>query len=243
MNSMIEVIDFLKDYIWKNGFEKLSANPFDVYTTMIKEKKKKHGIDLRTARLVLITLMSKTHEMAQKGCSADELTRHIQTEHFVNKKTAKELSAMYLGLFSGENQKSWNDAKEAGFEEFCKEEWSVEWKGLCGWHTKHGGCYPCSAEASLTFVVQDIEKLHTHLASELKSNPFLSADDIYSILVQQIESDMDNDMDEYCNADDYYEPYWEEFVGEGTYDSEARWKSWGLDIIEFTGSGDIDYVP
>lgn len=50
-------------------------------------------------------------------------------------------------------------------------------------------------------------------------------------------------MMEYCDADDYYEPYWEEFVGEGTYESEAKWKSWGLDIIEFTGSGDIDFEP
>ena len=30
----------------------------------------------------------------------------------------------------------------------------------------------------------------------VKSNPFLSADDIHSILAQQIEADLDNDMDE-----------------------------------------------
>ena len=48
-------------------------------------------------------------------------------------------------------------------------------------------------------------------------------------------------MQEYCDADDYYEPYLDEFVSEGTYDSEREWKSWGLEILEFTGSGDIDY--
>ena len=46
---------------------------------------------------------------------------------------------------------------------------------------------------------------------------------------------------EYCDADDYYEPNWEAFVGEGAYESETKWNSWGLDIIEFTGSGDIDF--
>ena len=42
---------------------------------------------------------------------------------------------------------------------------------------------------------------------------------------------------------DYYEPFWEEFVGEGTYESEMKWRSWGLEVAEFTGSGDIDFEP
>ncbi len=233
---MQKVIQFLKDYIWKNGFEKLSENPFDVYQAM-------KGIPPKTARLVLVTLMSKTHEMARKGCSEDELISHIQAEHFVNKKTAKELSSLYLNLFSDENEQSWNDAKEAGFDEFCNEEWLVEWSGSCYWHTKHGRSYPCYATASLTISVRDKEELHRHLSSELKANPFLSADEILSILEREIEDDLDNDMEEYCSADDYYEPYFEEFVSEGTYDSEKKWKSWGLEIVEFTGSGDIDFEP
>ena len=240
---MNDVTEFLKNYIWKNGFDKLSENPFDVYKVMVKSNKGKQGISSKTARLVLITLMSKTHEKAKKGCSADELTNYIQSEHCINRKTAKDLTSMYLELFSDENKQSWDEAKEAGFEEFCQEDWTVEWDGRCDWHTKHGGSYPCSAEASLTFSVRDKEQLHSHLSSELKANPFLSADDIYSNLVRQIEADLDNDMKEYCDADDYYEPYWEEFVGAGTYESEAKWKSWGLDIIEFTGSGDIDFEP
>lgn len=77
----------------------------------------------------------------------------------------------------------------------------------------------------------------------LRKTRFLSEDDIYGILLEQIEEDLDSDMREYCDADDYYEPFWEEFVGEGTYESEAKWKSWGLEIVEFTGSGDIDFEP
>ena len=123
---MNDLIGFLKDYIWKNGFEKLSEEPFDVYKAMVKSGKNKHGIDQKTARLVLITLMSKTHEMAKNGCSADELIDHIQREHYLNKKTAKDLTSMYLELFSDENKRSWNNAKEASFEEFCEEEWTVE---------------------------------------------------------------------------------------------------------------------
>ena len=240
---MNDVIEFLEDYIWKNGFEKLSENPFAVYKDMVKSKKKNRGIEPKTARLVLVTLMSKTHELARKGSSEDELVNHIQSEHYLNKKIAKDIASMYLALFSSDNEKSWDAAKEAGFSEFCESEWIVEWDGRCDWHTKHGGSYPCSAEASLTFSVLDKKKLHSHLSSELKTNPFLSADDIYGILMRQIEDDLDKDMVEYCDADDYYEPYWEEFVGEGTYESEAKWKSWGLEIIEFSGSGDIDYEP
>ena len=231
---MNDVIEFLENYIWENGFEKLSVDPFDVYEEMA-------GIDPKIGRLVLVTLLSKTHELARKGCSADELIGHIQSEHFVNKKTATSLASMYLELFSEENQKSWNDAKEVGFEEFCDEEWTVDWNGSSEWRTKRGGSFPCSANATLTFTVRDKEKLHEHLSIELQSNPFLSADDIFEILEKEIEDDLDDDMDDYCNADDYYEPYLEEFVSEGTYESEKKWESWGLEIVEFTGSGDVDY--
>ena len=124
-----------------------------------------------------------------------------------------------------------------------KKEWMIEWIGRCEWHTKHGASYPCRAEANLSFVVKNSKQLHSHLSSELKSNPFLSSEEIYRILAKQIEADLDNDMDEYCNADDYYEPYFDEFVGEGTYKSEEKWKSWGLDLIEFICSGEIGFEP
>ena len=72
---MNDIVEFLKSYIWENGFEKLTENPFDVYTDMIKRGKGKPCIDSRTARLVLVTMMSKTHEMARNGCSADDIIR------------------------------------------------------------------------------------------------------------------------------------------------------------------------
>ena len=237
------VIEFLKNYIWQNGFETLSENPFDVYKAMVRDGKDRHAIDQKTARLVLITLMSKTHEIAFKGGSADKLIDHIQSEHYLNRKASEDLASMYLELFSEENRKSWNEAKEEGFEEFCQEEWTIEWQGSCYWHTKHGGNFPCNAEASLVIAVQDKEMLHSHLSMELKTNPFLSADDIYRIIADEVRSNLDNDMEEYCNADDYYEPYFDEFIGEGTCDSENEWESWGLEIVEFTGSGDVDFRP
>ena len=41
------VIEFLKDYIWKNGFEKLSDDPFAVYKAMVKSIKNNCGIEPR----------------------------------------------------------------------------------------------------------------------------------------------------------------------------------------------------
>ena len=238
---MKDVVEFLKGYISTNGFEKLSKSPFDVYKAMIEGGKDTPGIDQRDARLVLVTLMSNSHEMARKGCSSVELADHIQTENLVTEKAAKDLASMYLELFSEQNEKTWDDAKELGFKEFCEQEWTVEWEDMCDWHTKHGASYSCSAYATLIFAVRDAEKLHDYLSSQLKSNPFLSANDIYDFLANQIEADLSDDMEEYCDADDYYEPNLEEFVGEGTYESEKEWKSWGLELVEFTGSGDIDY--
>ena len=136
---MSNVVGFLKEYIWKNGFEMLSRNPFAVYKAMVK-----HDIDTKTARLVMVTLMSGSHELVQEGRSVDEITDHIQAEHCLNKKTAGNLATVYLELFSDENRESWSKAAEAGFDEFCEGEWSVEWDGRCDWNTKHGGSYPCT---------------------------------------------------------------------------------------------------
>ena len=93
---------------------------------MVQRSEGNTGIEPKTARLVLVTLMTKTHEMARTGSSVDELVSHIQSEHCLNKKTAKDIASMYLELFNDENKKVWKEATEVGF-------------------------YPCSAEACLTF--------------------------------------------------------------------------------------------
>ena len=72
-------------------------------------------------------------------------------------------------------------------------------------------------------------------------NPFLTEDDIYGILMKQIEDGLDKDMQDFCDADDYYEPYFEEFAGDGTYESEKKWKPWGLEIVSFEGDGEVDF--
>ncbi len=68
--------------------------------------------------------------------------------------------------------------------------------------TRNHGRKRDGQDARLTFSVKDKKKFYVHLASELKKNPFLSDDDIYGILVKQIYDDLDNDMREYCDADD-----------------------------------------
>ena len=238
---MDNVIDFLKDYIWKNGFDRLSERPFDVYEAMVTGDKDTQAIDQRMARMVMVTLMSKTHEKARMARDARELVDYIQAEHYVTEEVAKEIAAMYRELFSDENEKAWEKAREAGFEEFCEEYWTVEWEGACDWQTEDWASYPCTAEATLDFAVEDKEALRDHLSHELKSNPFLSDLAIYWIIASQIEADLDDDMEAYCNASHYREPYWEEFVGRGTRKSTARWKSWGLDILDITGSGEMCY--
>ena len=40
----VDMIEFLKKYFWKNGFDKLSENPFDVYKVMVKSNKGKQVI-------------------------------------------------------------------------------------------------------------------------------------------------------------------------------------------------------
>ncbi|MBR3306117.1 MAG: hypothetical protein IKI75_02530 [Lachnospiraceae bacterium] len=230
--------DVLKEYICKNGLKKLGSDPYDVYNTLIDA-----GVASKNSRFVLVTLMSGTHELARKGRDKSVIVAHIQLEHDIKKATAQKLADMYLNIFSSENKKALKKAENAGFKEFCKSVWTIEWDGICEWYAKHSCHYTCRANATLEISVEKEGLLKKHLNSELKLNPFLSADDIFDIICEQIEEDLDRDMEEYCNADDYYEPYLEEFVGEGTYDSEKKWVSWGLKIERFDGTGDVDFGP
>lgn len=231
--------DFLKDYIWKNGFEKLSSNPFSVYEDMVYEGK----ISTRTARLILVSLMCGAHEKAREGKSVDVIVEYLQKECSLTRKMARNLAVMLGALFDEANTNEWSDAERRGFGAFCESIWTIEWSGRCDWHAKHNVSYPCYAKAVLEFEVADAGLLEKHLEKELKNNPFLTEDDVYMILMQQIKDGLDGDMQDFCDADDYYEPYFEEFVGEGTYESEKKWKSWGLDIVSFEGNGEVDFEP
>ena len=93
----------------------------------------------------------------------------------------------------------------------------------------------------MEFEVEDKCKLREHLKKELEKNPFLTEDDIYGILKKQMSADLDGEMDEFVNADDYYEPYFEEFVSEGCYGAREKWESWGLEIMGFEGTGEMEY--
>ncbi|MBR1470976.1 MAG: hypothetical protein IJ600_04965 [Lachnospiraceae bacterium] len=228
----------LKEYIWKNGFEKLSNDPYAVYEMLLENR-----CEAKNSRMIMVTLMSGIHKLAKKGEDTSLIVDHIQAEHDIKKATAQKLADMYLEVFSAANQNDWKKAENKGFKEFCQGVWTVEWEGGCDWHTKHGGCYPCSAKVTLVFSIRDVSMLRKHLKTELNQNPFLSSDEIRGILFKQIGEDLDRDLEEYCNADDYYEPYLEEFTGDGTYESEKKWKSWGLEIESINGSGDIDFVP
>lgn len=73
--------EFLKKCIWENWFESLAGDPFLVYEKMIKD-----GVSERSARIVLVTLMSGVHEKARNGEPASDVTAYIQKEHSLMKR-------------------------------------------------------------------------------------------------------------------------------------------------------------
>ena len=226
---------FLEKYILENGYADLDNDAYSIYHAMVEA-----GIADEQARLVMVTLMSGVYKLAISGKSVDELTVMIQKEHFLIKRVAGQIAELYVQLFDPENIKEWERSSGQGFDDFCDSVWEMDWRGSCEWHAKGHMVLTCTAELHLEYEVADKEKLRKHLEKKLK-NPFISADDVYRILEKEFSDILDQDLDDYCNGDDYYEPFMEEFPSEGTYEFGKACKEWGIEIIDLSGGGEVEY--
>ncbi|MBQ9713463.1 MAG: hypothetical protein IJV54_14370, partial [Bacteroidales bacterium] len=76
----------------------------------------------------------------------------------------------------------------------------------------------------------------------LSKNPFLSEEDIADHFIGRLRDYLDEEFENYCTSDDYYEPVCEDFEAE-YYASEWCQKH-GFEILSFTGEGFTgDYEP
>jgi len=131
--------------------------------------------------------------------------------------------------------------KEAGFLEFCQDEWEYTWEGEATWYS--GGVHvDIDGNGTAELRVSDPEKLRAFLGDTLKKNPYLPADDIIELICQELDDELDSDYKYYADAEDYYPPVGEDFEFED-YLKDFCDKC-GLEITscDFDGSTS-DYEP
>ncbi len=174
--------------------------------------------------------------------STDENVEKVLSEK-TKKKLRDSVRRQGLKIFREQVRELENrgEKKEAGFLEFCQDEWEYTWEGEATWYS--GGVHvDIDGNGTAELRVSDPEKLRAFLGDTLKKNPYLSADDIFELICQELDDELDSDYKYYADAEDYYPPVGEDF--EFRYYVEEFCKKCGLELTscDFDGSTS-DYEP
>lgn len=205
--------DSIKGIIDDEGIEYLSREPYEVYERLL-ECRLKPGL----CRCVLSLLLAGIIEYVNGKDTPDvmESSKWIQAECFYKKSVADGFAEMFVSLFSEENMSDWKERSEEGFRAFCEREWEYKYHGEHTWH-HGGGSEDCWVDIEVNLEVQKLEFFKKLVQSELSDNPFLSDDAIFELLSKALGSLLQRDMEEYIEAETYYEPYMEDYGSNAEY--------------------------
>lgn len=231
---------FLKQIIDKHGFKYLNSNAFDIYENLIESK----TIDHRYARILLLTLLAKVYEQANsEDVDISKLSNYIQKELFLKKSIADEFAHLYLALFKPENILEWDNRHAEGLKEFCDREWSFPWDGLEVWYASNVHV-DCRFSAEATIRVCDKRLVEEDMKKAVETNPFIQAAEIYEKYHDELCTLLDNDFEDYAQADDYYPPVGEDYDSNYMDILETFCKEHGFEVISYECDGDTsDYEP
>lgn len=144
-------------------------------------------------------------------------------------KAVEELSVLL------DEQKRLNASKNMTLES-----WSFTWDGKAIWDCGNG-TVDCVYHAEVEFdgssdiTGPEVKKLQIE-------DPEFSKEDLYLALEKSLRSMLDDEFEDYCTEDDYYQPVVEDFEAEEYIKDWAKER--GLEIIDFEGDGsDRGYEP
>ena len=227
----------LKDLIDKNGPGYLAEEPYQVYTELIGSD----AADNKTAGAILCCLLSGIAEETRVDRDLEGLSKVIQKECCFNKKMANHLAEIFLVLYSDGNKDGWKQKDMEGFTAFLKEEFTCAWEGFSVWDAGNG-TVDCHYEAEIILSPTADAAKDAELAGLIKKNPFITKEAIHNHFEEKIGKYLDDEFEDYCTCDDYYQPVVEDF------EIEYRVTEWsrknGFEVVSCNGDGGDDgYEP
>ena len=133
-----------------------------------------------------------------------------------------------------------NSAAKA-LDQFMEETFACDWEGYAVWDAGNG-TVDCNYEAHVVLKPTDSVRENDVLKQLLRGNQTASGEVIRNFFVKRLCGYLDDEFEEYCSDDDYYQPVVEDF------ELEYRVKNWcrqnAFDFVSCEGHGDDDgYVP
>ena len=226
---MEKAVEKLKEIIESKGPDYLTDEPYLAYKELIDSG----SADKKTAGALLLFLVSDLLKNAPVE-DAVALSKLIQRECCLNKRMADKLAKIVGSLYSKDNKIEWKNKDKAGLQQFVKEKLLLEWRGESTWEGDGGSDF-CHYTAKIVLSPKKGFEADDKLKQAFEKNPFTSKEKIREHYTKKLVSYLDNEFEEYCTCDDYYEPVVEDF------EAEYYTKKWcdenGFKLVSFEGDG------
>lgn len=232
-------VDCLKSIADKKSPSYLTEEPYEVYKELVSKK----AADRKTAAAILYLLAHEVMEHIDPCCNPEQISASIKSECGLNKRMSDRLALILTSLYSGANRKEWKDKNLEGLRQFLNEELNYTWKGFAVWDAGNG-TVDCHYEAEIILSPTDAVQADKELSRRLDKNPFISKEEIGNLFTKRIKEYLDNEFEEYCTEDDYYQPVVEDYGSNLEYDLSKWCKENGFELVSCEGDGyDGGYEP
>ena len=237
-NSIEKIVDKLKEMIDENGPKYLTDNPYDAFAELMESG----ASDRRTASAVLCFLVNGLLNDVSSDSDFTELSKQIQKECSLNKRMADRITAIFIQLYSQDNEEKWKKQNLGGLKGFREEEFICSWEGSTYWDAGEGGVY-CHYEAEIVLMPTEHTVIDRTLAQALTKNPFMTKEAVGDHYRKQLKKYLDYEFENYCTCDDYYQPCVEDFMVDR--DPVRTWcEENGFELVACEGEGyDDGYEP
>lgn len=237
--TMESIVAKLKTIIDNNGPSYLTDEPYGTYCELLESD----AVDGKTAAAILHVLVSGIMADIDFCCDAEQASATIQRECSLNKRMADRLAIIFTSLYSDTHREEWKGKDKEGLRRFLKEKFTCTWKGFAVWDAGNG-TVDCHYEAEVVLLPTKGIAKDQELTQQLKKNPFMTSDAIHDLFAKRLRKYLDNQFEDYCTCDDYYQPVVEDFGINIEYDLPAWCKENGFEFISLEGNGDDDgYEP
>ena len=230
--SIESIAGSLKGMIDRNGPSYLTDEPYKVYKELIGSD----AADRKTAAAILHLLASRTLELIDPDYDAECLSEAIRRECSLNKRMADRLALIMYTLYAGDHKKEWENKELEGLKEFLSEEFTCTWKGFAVWDTGNG-TVDCHYKAEIVLSPNKEISADVELARLLKKNPFMTKEAICDLFTKRLRKYLDDQFEEYCTEDDYYQPVVEDYDSNLEYDLQEWCKKNQFEFISLEGDG------
>ncbi len=228
--------EILNQFILNNGPDSYEKDPWKAYQDLLE-----NGCRKDLADALLYSFVSGIPSILRKE-PEKPVAEGISRTCFLRKQKALELAEVYESL--KQERKNADHLAYAGFQALAgRESFVLHWEGDSEWNCSTGSIL-CTGTAEITVRVKDPEQLKQKFGAALKDNPYLDENTLKEKLETELSGKLSRDFDYYCTCGPDYEPWPDDYAGNGEEIADDFCKEAGLELLNFDFEGHAsEFMP